>query len=84
MGVGSVQPVGDAVIHIFRLGRGIEVLHGAEIFGSDWLEGRRPEGRLEQERATTQRIYFCFSVERLSEGHSKEGRATKYKSHCFY
>lgn len=59
VGVGSVQPVGDAVIHIFRLGRWIEVLHGAEIFGGDRLEGRRPEGRLEQERATIQHIFFC-------------------------
>lgn len=84
MGVGSVQPVGDAMIHIFRLGRWIEILHGAEIFGGDRLEGRRPEGGLEEKRATIQHIFFCFSIEKLSEGHSKEGRATNYKSHCFY
>ena len=44
-----MQPVGKAMVHILRLGRRIEVLHGAEIFGRDRLEGRRPEASLEEE-----------------------------------
>lgn len=48
MGVGSVQPVGNAMVHILRLGRRIKVLHGAEIFGGDRLEGRRPKTSLEK------------------------------------
>ncbi len=47
MGVGSVQSVGQALVYILRLGRRVEVLHGAEIFGGDWLEGRRPKTSLE-------------------------------------
>lgn len=43
MAVRSVQSVGKAVIHILQLGGGVEVLHGAEVFGGDGLEGGRPE-----------------------------------------
>lgn len=50
VGVGPVEPVGDAVIDVLRLGRRVEVLHGAEVFGGDRLEGRRPETRLERRR----------------------------------
>lgn len=50
VGVGPVKPVGDAVIDVLRLGRRVEVLHGAEVFGGDRLEGRRPETRLERRR----------------------------------
>lgn len=39
VGVGSVQPIGKAVVHILQLRRRIEVLHGAEIFRGDRLEG---------------------------------------------
>lgn len=52
MGVGSVQPIGKAVVHIVRLGRWIEVLHGAEIFGGDRLEGRPQTSLLEKKQET--------------------------------
>lgn len=50
MGVGSVQPIGKPVIHVIRLGGWIEILHGAEIFGGDWLEGGRSKTSLEEKR----------------------------------
>lgn len=60
MGVGSVQPVGKAMIHIFGLGGWIEVLHGAEIFGGDRLEGRRPKASLEEENQETAKFRAFF------------------------
>lgn len=54
MGVGSAQPVGEAMVHVLRLGRRIEVLHGAEIFGRDRLEGGRPETSLERRAGKVQ------------------------------
>jgi len=50
MGVRSMQSVRKAVIHILRLGRRIKVLHGAEVFWGDRLEGRRPETNLKREQ----------------------------------
>lgn len=50
MGVRPVQSVGQAVVHVVRLGGRVEVLHGAEVLGSDGLEGRRSETRLEEEK----------------------------------
>lgn len=55
MAVRSVQSVGKAVIHVLQLGRRVEVLHGAEVFGGDGLEGGRPEMDL---RPT--KIYKCL------------------------
>lgn len=52
MGVGSVQPIGKAMIHIIRLGRWIEILHGAEIFWRDRLEGRPKTSLSEKKQAT--------------------------------
>lgn len=52
MGIGSVQPIGKAMIHIVRLRRWIKVLHGAEIFGGDRLEGRPQTSLLEKKQET--------------------------------
>lgn len=48
MGVSPVQPIWKAMVHILRLRGRIEVLHGAEVFGRDRLEGWRPQTSLEK------------------------------------
>lgn len=87
MGVGSVQPVGNAMVHILRLGRWIKVLHGAEIFGGDRLEGRRPETSLEnknKERAKFRALLEDTKIVEKDLTHSYGGRAREHKSQCFY
>lgn len=56
MRVGSVQPVGEAVIAVIGGGGRVEVLHGAEVFGGDGLEGRRPKTSLDNQDGKTRRI----------------------------
>lgn len=54
--VGSVQPVGKAVIGVIGRARRVEVLHGAEIFRGHRLEGRRPKNGLDKQDGKTGRI----------------------------
>ena len=55
-GVRSVQSVRKAVIHVVHFGRRIEVLHGAEVFGGDRLEGGGPETNLNKENQVPARL----------------------------
>ena len=47
MGTGPGYPVAP-VVQLLHGGCGVQVLHGAEVFGSDSLEGGRPEVSLQE------------------------------------